>query len=284
MISLPASRAPLVMGSTFRWVLLWKIVPTSGPTLRFTSHDRALTFSNQTYTPVGGFDASARQRQSNLREQNFEARGGFESNAITFDDLRVGKYGEAEVSEVIVDYRYPWAGGIYSATYWIVETSWDFERWEARVEGLTRWLKTLKGELYERSCRYTFTDARCTINPALVTLTGKAVFLTNLPGLDARRVFWTNLTTADDAFTNGKLFWLTGNNAGLTHEIEKYSQFGGQVELFLQAPYDIAPGDTFDVMWGCDKRKGTCKTIFTNFGNFGGFPFLPGSLEAFKTP
>ena len=38
----------------------------------------------------------------------------------------------------------------------------------------------------------------------------------------------------------------------------------------------VAPGDTFQVVAGCDKSAGTCRGKFSNFLNFRGFPHIPG--------
>jgi uncharacterized phage protein (TIGR02218 family) len=39
----------------------------------------------------------------------------------------------------------------------------------------------------------------------------------------------------------------------------------------------IAPGDTFAVTAGCDKRFATCRDRFDNVLNFRGFPHIPGN-------
>jgi hypothetical protein len=56
-------------------------------------------------------------------------------------------------------------------------------------------------------------------------------------------------------------------------------------ELFLDMPFDIQVGDTFNVYAGCDKRLTTCINKFVNAVNFRGEPYVPGqdAFLSFKT-
>ena len=51
-------------------------------------------------------------------------------------------------------------------------------------------------------------------------------------------------------------------------------------------PQPLAPGDTFTVTAGCDKRFATCRDRFANGINFRGFPQIPGNdfLVAYPVP
>ena len=51
-------------------------------------------------------------------------------------------------------------------------------------------------------------------------------------------------------------------------------------------PKPLAPGDTFVVTAGCDKRFETCTSKFANALNFRGFPHLPGNdfVVAYAVP
>lgn len=283
MISLTSAMDSLVEYNTFYLATLWKITRADSTVLRFTDHDKQIEFGGDTYDPAGGFDASARQKQSSLRTQNFEIQGMLQSGRITFEDLQAGRYNEAEVTEYLVDWRYPFAGSYLTSRYWIVETTFTADEWEARVEGLTRWLNHPDGELYERTCRYELGEARCGVALGPITTSG-SVFVTSFPGQDDRRQFLSTIAAADGLYAYGFIEWTSGNNNGLVSEVENNLQFTGQMNLFLETPYPIESGDTFDITQGCDKKKGTCGTKFSNFANFGGFPFIPGTTEALKTP
>ena len=55
-------------------------------------------------------------------------------------------------------------------------------------------------------------------------------------------------------------------------------------ELWQAMPQPIAPGDTFIVTAGCDKRFATCRDRFTNVVNFRGFPHIPGNDFVVRLP
>ena len=40
-------------------------------------------------------------------------------------------------------------------------------------------------------------------------------------------------------------------------------------------PFAPAPGDTFNVAFGCDHTQATCQSKFNNLVNFRGFPYVP---------
>ncbi len=283
MITLDRSTGSLVQYRTHHFTTLWKIERTDATVLYFTDHDKQVVFEGNTYDPAGGFNASARQKQASLRVQNFEVNGILSSSRITFADLEAALYNEAEVTEYLVDWRYPFAGAMYERKYWIVETTYNGTQWDARVEGLTRWLRPQIGEVYERTCRYELGESRCGVNLATHTHSG-TVNNVIFAGGDNKRIFRSTLAFADGVFDYGTLLWNTGNNAGLTSEVKHSELVNGLVELYLDTPYVIQVGDTFDATKGCRKTKDWCTTTFSNFVNFGGFPFIPGVTEAFKTP
>lgn len=283
MIQLDRAVGSLANYNTHHLATLWKIARTDSVTLYFTDHNTKLVYDGDTYDPAGGFDASARQKQDRLQPSNFEVQGILSSSRIDFDDLDTGRYDEAEVTEYLVDWRYPFAGPFLYRRYWIVETNWSGDRFEARVEGMARWLRPPIGEIYDRQCRYNLGEARCTVNLGTWTFAASVTSI-SFPGSDDRRIFWSTLVFADGSFDYGTVQWATGNNAGLVSEVKHSSANFGLVELYLDTPYVIQVGDTFTITVGCYKTKAWCTGIFANYANFGGFPFIPGATEAFKTP
>jgi uncharacterized phage protein (TIGR02218 family) len=134
-----------------------------------------------------------------------------------------------------------------------------------------------------RGCRHDLGDAKCTVDLGPLTVAG-SVFVQTLPSYDARLTFSTTLVQADGYFDYGSLTWTSGANAGYVSEVKQFLQFVGEIRLFEKTPFDIAEGDTFTIVPGCDKNPETCGGKFSNFDNFGGFQQIPGSLEAMKTP
>ena len=265
----------------FRFATCWKLERTDGTTYYFTDHDKPIVYDSNTYVPTGGFSASARQLNNNLKNQNLDLRGVLSSTKITDTDLKAGKYQDAKITEYVLDWKYPWAGTFFTAVYWITSTRWTGEMWQATVEGISHWLQQSVGKIYTRTCRHELGDSLCQVTLATYTESGKTV--SQIDTTD--RIFrTTGLTDADDYYNYGYVTWLTGNNAGLTHEIKDYTNSNNIIELQLETPNTIQVGDTFDIVSGCDKLQATCKNKFSNFDNYGGFPFIPTTDALIRKP
>jgi uncharacterized phage protein (TIGR02218 family) len=280
MLQLSPALESLRLQRTHRFAVLWRITRVDGHVLRFTSHDRPITYAGFSWTPAGGFSASALQRQDGFKDRNWEATGIISSDAITFDDLRAGKYRQAKVEAIKIDWRYPWADPFEISTFWIVNTQFTGVLWEAQIEGLTHKLKMSIGRIFARTCDvHAFGDQRCGLNEADFTFSGSVTAI-NV----ARRDFQTTVSQTTNYFKRGYLKWTSGLNEGLTMEINKSFGTAGRIVLWLSMPYDVAIGDTFNAVVGCDRLYKTCLTKFNNIVNFRGFPWVPGTDAILRTP
>ncbi len=282
-LALGGARSLVSPRQSHRLSRCWWIRRTDNFNLYLTDHDHELTLSDGvTYTPIGGLDATAIRKAGALEEQNFEARGVISSDAITYDDLRAGRYHEAEVNEYVVDWLYPWAGNLQHTLYWITETSFDGERWTAQVSGIPYWLRFATGSLLSRNCGADLGDDRCGVDMTVLDQIGEVQTIN-----DVRREFvplsgWVDGTSG--YYDDGTLVWTTGANANIECIVRSYTLSPATFSLYLRTPFDIAAGDTFYVFPGCDKRKVTCSTKFANVVNFRGFEFMPGSDKLIQTP
>lgn len=279
-MSITAPISALLIRGNHRFATTWMIERADGEVLRFTDHNRALLVDGELYTPAGGFNASARDRQEGLSPQNLEATGVITDDAITEVDLRAGKYRRAVVTERLLDWKYPWVGDIVKNSYIIRETTWDGEVWQGAIESVLAKLQNSVGDTYERRCRWRrLGDADCGVNLAPFTVTGSAVSV-----VTARKKITTAITSKQDGwFDDGRLTWTSGGNDGLVSDVKAYLQVG-TITLHVETPLAIAPGDTFSLVRGCDRQASTCKTIFNNYPNNGGFEDIPGNDDFFKTP
>lgn len=280
----------LVDSKTHRLCTCWKITRKDGTVMRFTDHNAPIVIPNDgTYLAAGGFAASARQRQEGLQTRNIECIGMINSDAITQDDLRAGRYREAKVEELTVDWRYPLAGPLYGVSYWIEEITFDGSKWNAKVTDIARWLRVAIGDVYARNCRWDLGDANCQVNLAAIT---QSVTIT---AIDSQRKTFraSGLTSsANDFFNYGRVLWTSGANNGLIGEIKDYVGATKQVQLQLDMPFDFAIGDTVSIYPGCSKVVEDCKGTSgsggkpwsNNLVNFGGFPTIPGTDKVLQTP
>lgn len=301
-IELPARLASLNLSNTHRYATMWRITRKDGTIFRFTDHDRDLPFEGNDYFAAIGFNVSATQRQAGLQEQNKEAQGlilpeGF--GGVTYEDLRGGKFRQAEIVEYLVDWQYPWAGAFYETKYLVMDMAFDGTMWRAELVGQAKYLRMPVGKTYNRNCRHVFgsgvsdgdphdkcgfslSSGTAPIGAGGATVAVRANFTITAVG-NARVKFNADLSAyADDAFKWGLCKFTSGNNNNL--EVEVATSVGSTVTLFLDVPYDIEVDDTVQLTAGCDKTFATCNTVFSNKQQYGGFPDIPGADRAILIP
>jgi uncharacterized phage protein (TIGR02218 family) len=81
---------------------------------------------------------------------------------------------------------------------------------------------------------------------------------------------------------------LTGAAAGLVGvvKIDRLKGTGRHVELWQSLGAPVVTGDRFRVIAGCNKTAAACRSKFSNFLNFRGFPHIPGEdwLASYPVP
>jgi uncharacterized phage protein (TIGR02218 family) len=279
MIDAPAPVVSLLVNGVHRLCTCWKIERTDSVVFRFTDHNEPITFDGEVYSPSFSPIASAKQRTDGIdRAMNVEVRGCIASSNITDDDLRAGKFRGAKITEIVVDWKYPWSGLFQKHVYWIRETTSDRESWTAQCEGLLGRLQGKVGQVLNRTCRHRLGDAKCQYNVAAVEE------FVAVDGSTNRYTFTATLAQSGTYYDGGKLTWDTGDNAGVVCEVKSYDSLTQTVTLQISAPFDIVAGDAFTVQPGCDGNLSTCRQKFNNVVNFGGFPNLVSVDRQFATP
>lgn len=273
----------LLSARLHRFAHCWQLVRKDSFTFRFTDHDHQLTMMDGSiYVPFGGLSATASQRQGGLKDNNLEIQGMLDNSAITFDDLRAGKYRDAKITEHLLDWMYPWAGDFATNVWWIASTRIIDNKWEGQLKGFSLWLNRGIGDLLTRDCANTLGDAKCTVALGPFTFTG------TVNAIVSKNIKFTTTgaaaAKADGYFDYGKLTWTTGPNVGIVSEVRKFTNSGGTFALQIRTPFAVANGDQFSAVIGCDKLVATCKTIFGNLVNFRGSPFAPGTGKMLQSP
>lgn len=244
-----------------------------------------MVVEGDTYSPVGGIAGSAQRREGALATHDVEFVGLITSDKITDADLIAKRYDDAEVTLKVVDWQYPWAGVIASAKWWIDSTQYDGETWKAVIGGWSRWLQAKIGDKFIRPCRVKLGSAKCGVNLTGFTITGVTV-LGMLDG-EKKRIIRATTGSLSGSFTDGWFAWgeitgTSGANNGITRDVKAYTQATRDIECQLPFPFEIAAGDTFTVVAGCNGLKATCKTKFSNLVNHQGFEFMPSTDEVLK--
>jgi len=262
----------------------WTLTRTDGLVLSFTDHNTSIKLGGYGYNfqPLGGWQQTARQRQTTLEDENLDLVGVFSSDAITDEDLYAGRYYGAELLHFFVDWRVPEYGPISTSRYFISTVTFTGESWKAELVGLTGQLKPKIGNTHSRNCSFLLGDsATCGVDLGSLSYYDIRVADVTTWGLPRAKFSAYNVdlpaSLGDDYFNLGQITWSSGRNEGLTSEVSDYVESGRDFVLQLSTPFDIAVDDTFSLSTGCDKRLTTCDSKFSNSGNFGGSPFMPGT-------
>lgn len=259
--------------TTLAWC--WKVARKDGVVLGFTDHDRPLTFAALTYEAASGFNATAIEDQLGLAVANLDVAGALRSDSLTEDDLNAGRYDDAEVTIMRVNWADPSQREIFRRG-WLGQTTRGRVAFTAEMRGLASRLDQTAGRTFVRTCPWKFGDARCGINLTEPARNGAGAVLAVLDGLEFTA---SGLGAfASGLFARGRLEWTSGASAGLAMDVSTHSLAGADARLKLMLPMGAAVtiGDAFTVTEGCDNTFPTC-ALKANAVNFGGFPHMPGN-------
>lgn len=270
----PLLQAHLNEGTTtLAWC--WRITRSDEQAFGFTDHDRVLSFDGTGFEPESGLIASEVRSGSDLSVDAQDAEGVLTSDRITETDILDGRWDNAAV-EV---WRVNWTDTsqrVLMRRGAIGQIRRGRLAFVAEVRSLAHLLGQNTGRTFQASCDAALGDARCGVDLDHATYKGSGVVL------DAQRdrAFTASGLGSFEAgwFANGTVEWASGANAGRKAELLSHDLNGGVATLgLLEAPVrPVAPGDSFVIRAGCDKRIETCAAKFGNVASFRGFPSIPG--------
>lgn len=255
----------------------WKLTRRDSIVFGFTDHDTDIIIDSVIYKAASGFTPSAIQNSSSLSVDNLDIEGMLSAGNVTEADIMAGLYDFAEIEIFQVNYNDITQGNLKLRRGWLGEVSIINQQFVAEVRGLTQRLSQTIGELYSASCRATFADSRCKIDPTTYTVTGTVSRVaSNREFVDFTR------TETSSLFNFGKITFSSGANNGLSMEVKEFIS-GGKVILVLPMPYSINAGDSYSMIQGCDKTLQTCTGQYNNVVNFRGEPHVPGLDSMLET-
>lgn len=259
--------------TTLAWC--WRLTRGDGAAFGFTDHDLPLTFDGTVFEPESGFTASEIRAGSDLAVDAQEAEGVLSSDRITETDIQDGRWDNAAV-EV---WRVNWAAPdqrVLMRRGAVGQIRRGKLAFVAEVRSLAHVLGQTVGRVFQAGCDAELGDARCRVDLNDGASHGTGSVTERLR--DRAFIAQALGSFAAGWFARGTLTWATGANAGRRAEVLLHDVTGGLVTLtLLEAPLrELAVGDSFTVIAGCDKRAETCSGKFSNIANFRGFPHIPG--------
>lgn len=271
----PSLAASLASGVT-TLCQCWIVTRTDGLRLGFTDHDEDLVVDGVTCSAESGATGTAVEQGTGLSADSLEIVGALTSGRLAESELARGLFDGAAVAVWRVDWANP-DDRVLILSGTVGEVSRGPTAFTAEVRGLADRLNQPRGRVYQRSCDALLGDARCGVDAAAAAIRGAGTVATVR---SARSVTASGLSGyVSRWFEAGRLVWTSGANAGAAVEVRAHGLAGGlaSLDLWEPMPAPISPGDTFQVVAGCDKSLASCRDKFANVLNFRGFPDLPGN-------
>lgn len=271
--------------STLCWC--WKATRRDGQVFGFTTHDQNLTFANVTYLAETGVLATNAQSKIGASVDNMDIAGILDSVVISEEDLRGGKWDGAKIEVMLVNWN---ATGqrLTIQTGTIGDVTIKKLQFVAEMRSLAQQLQTTIGRTLKRRCDANFADEKCGIDKYQWMNFGTVM---NVIDENTFEYIVDNNTYYSDPPTNsvaivpkdfsqlipqgGLLTWTSGTNSGSSIEVLDIDAPNSKVHISIPMAYEVAFGDTFTIISGCDKNFSTCKN-YGNQVNFRGCPHIPG--------
>lgn len=267
-------------GATTTLCHCWKLIRRDGLMLGFTDHDSDVCFGGITYSARTGLDGTKIESALGLSVGGMEVSGGFDSASLNADDLVNGLYDDATLELWLVN----WAD-VSQTLLQEIGSLGQVKRGEfaftAELRGLAHLFDQESGRLFQKDCSADLGDSKCQVVLAGSQFTAHDT----ISSTDNNIRFLAPLTGyADDWFTNGRVTFTSGVNAGAQRALKADTLSGGvhALEIWTPLAEPLAAGDQFTVTAGCDKGFDTCRNKFANILNFRGFPHMPGNDVVFS--
>src|SRR5690606_37670870 len=249
--------AHLAQGET-RLATCWKLVRSDGVVLGFTDHDRTLSFGGTDFVPAHGLDGGEVPARLGAQVETSEVLGVLSAEAITEDDILLGRYDGAEVET----WRVNWADvsqRVKLRSDTIGEITREDNVLRAELRSAQQGMNATRGRIYQGLCDAVVGDGRCGVDltdgdfRGFATVTGivgdHRVVVAALGGF---REGWFGFRRAERT---------KGARGGLGAGVVSHQRRAVGDVLGFGAPVGewVAVGDTLTVTAGCDRRFATCK-------------------------
>lgn len=243
-----------------------RIIRTDGVVLGFTSSDRDLVIEGLTYHASTATDAVAIKKDVKLSTDNVEIKSILDSEAVTAKDIVNGRYRDAKIAMVKIDYLNPPATllqGEVLLSGRVGKIELTDSMYVMELRGLTALLNQGISVKASPICRWRFGDANCGVNLASYTYTG------TVSGIISNQELTTTITPTSN-LEYGYIEFTSGVNQGLIYTVK--SNTGGRIKLLSSLQFPPATGDGIKAVAGCKRDQWACRDQWSNFRRFGAEP------------
>ena len=240
-----------------------RITRTDGVILGFTSSDRNITIDGVTYLASAATDAVAVKRDVKLNTDNVTIRSVLDNDAVTAADIINGRYKNAAIAMVRIDYLNPPSTLMESEVLLsgrVGKIELTDSIYVMEIRGLTALLNQGVSVKASPICRWRFGDSNCGIDLTPLTYIGTVSGVTN------NKEITTSLNPSY-SLAYGYIEFLSGINQGLIYNVK--SNTAGRIELLSSLQYPPAVGDSIRAVAGCKRDQWACRDTWGNLPNFG---------------
>lgn len=260
-----------------------QITRADGEIFRFTSLDKDLTVSGNTYE--AGLNVTSIAQAAGLAVNNLEVTILYNGTFQRVDFL-AGRWDNARWYLFETNWKSTSDGQLVIGYYVTGEVRPGETSVTIEIRGLSQFLQQPIGFVTSKTCRARFADYPTPVNGNLCRISPSS-YLTSgsITSVTSQYVARDSARGEDaDWFTEGYLEFTSGDNAGLAQKVKDYDA-NGTFTFSLPFPFAIQAGDTYQAIAGCRKRRNLdCRTKFDNILNFQGEPDLPGPDRATEQP
>jgi uncharacterized phage protein (TIGR02218 family) len=281
-----ATLALLNGGADFQMCDLWAITLNGGTTIYWHSAgiNTALSFNGNSYAAGPLIDRGKISTKLGLEVATLDMNvSATASDLINGVPLIAFAQGRGFDGATVVLYRAFLAN--WSFPYTIVGATIAFSGRVTQLKDVSRakftmtvsaWTVLLNvnmgPDVFQAGCLNNLYDTDCGLAASSYAATGTVSGAGTTTGCN------TSLTAASGYYTQGRVVWTSGANAGLSRAVSTYAAAGGALTFAYPLPNAPAPGDAFTIWAGCDLTMATCKSRFNNLGRFRGQPFTPPAI------
>jgi uncharacterized phage protein (TIGR02218 family) len=261
----------------------WMIRRSDGLELGFTDHDEAIEWAGTKFVPAHGLDLGEAPAKLGAQVDTSEVLGVLHAEAISEDDILLGRYDGAQVETWRVNWNDP-KQRILLRTDTIGEIVREDGAFRAELRSAQQGLNAIHGRVYGGLCDANVGDRRCGVDLANPAFRAEATVI----GFDdPYRIVVAGLGSFESHwFAFGTAQWTSGRRVGLRDGVLTHARTADADVLGFAVKLGdwVAVGGTLTVRAGCDRRFATCKAKFGNGVNFRGFPHIPGSDYVLRHP
>ncbi|EFL88965.1 DUF2163 domain-containing protein [Ahrensia sp. R2A130] len=250
----------------------WIVRRRDGAVLGFTDHDAPLDVDGTRCEAATGFEPTTAVTELGLAPDNQQIAGALSADAISSEDLQLGRYDGANVEVWLVNWARADSQKHHLRTFILGEVVRSGAAFSAELRALASLLDQPIGRTFSRSCDATVGDSRCGVDLSDSRFRFEAQVISVTDRLTVEII--DPISFDDGWFSNGKLRWVSGRNSGTSSEISRH--VGKRISLWQAPAFPPSSDDQCVLTAGCNKTFAQCRNRFENGDNFRGFPHMPG--------